>query len=440
MIYLTHSKPKDIRIHYKSHSDHPLYSCHGFVAFPPKGKALLLYFAYYFDESKRCDRNLQDFIIHAISKDLGVVVLCNRLPKNLVNEEHVIYIETSNRWFTHLLIKNPQVFSAVSYNEHIDAKRYAEYFANYTGFSFPIIRSRMQINSITYKIIKARQKPSVLIQTEDGLGDILMSLPSAKTYYDKGIKVSYYVNAGMNPVFENLKFVSKVYNNQENIPIGEITHYFILSHKLSEYSKDWNQQNRIYSSAYLCGLSNEELSIQRPIINLTSKEKEEAKQILSPYKNTVIIGWQSVGGNRTYPIRKVNELNKLLTSQGYTPIIIGLRKGEFTNCVDMSFKFNLRQLFAIINEAFYIITTDTGILHIAAAFNKKTIALFGPIPAKWRTNTYPNCVTIQSPCSCSPCWDRQRVEQQYRLCKNKNNDFCMDQIKPQTIIKKLRRL
>ena len=439
MIYLRNNKPTEVKIHYKSHGEFPLFSSSGFVVFPPKGTSFVLAYAYYFNNNK--DPELVQFINHCIFMDLGVVVICNKLPQNPIIDEHVVYIETENRWFTPFLIKNTEFFSAVWYNGHKDAKRYALLFARSFSPSTLIIDNFKKLKQLKSKVTKWNSERSILIHTEDGLGDVLMTLPTAKTYKERGYKVYYVVNPVMSSIFNNLDFVDKVYTRLDYSPIKLVTYFFETTHKLSDYGKDWNQQNRIYSTAFLCGLAPKELVIQKPIIVLSKEEKNFASSLLKGFKNTVAISWHAVGTNRTYPYKNVLQLIDLLKDKGYFPIIVDTHVADFKNkCLDLTNKLNLRQYFAIINAVDYVITADTGTLHVAGAFNKRTIALFGPIKAEWRTSTYKNVISIQASVPCSPCMDGQFISPDKRLCKSQDNNYCMHQITPEMIIDKLNKL
>ena len=77
---------------------------------------------------------------------------------------------------------------------------------------------------------------------------------------------------------------------------------------------------------------------------------------------------------------------------------------------------------------------DTSVLHIAGAFDKKTIALFGPIRPEWRCSTYKNCIPVRPNVPCVNCDDRQSISPDKCLC-NRIKDACMKSIRPESIMK-----
>ncbi len=380
------------------------------------------------------------FIKSMLDKKIGIVYICTKLPKNAIVDKRLIYIETGFRWFTHLLFRNPTEFKAAfSSNNTTNAREKCRLFATHFGQSIPIIRSEKDLPELIELKENLENNKECLIETGDGLGDVLMSLPGAKTLYDRGYKVNYLVEKGKNDIFKNIDYIDGVYNNISDIATHKIKRYIALTNKLSNYGMDYNKQNRIYSSAYFMGLSKSELTTDKPILKLSEEEKLWAKNKLREYNKTVAVCWHAVGTNRAYFRGLTQQLCDRLTEKGYTPVILSQEKTPYQNCVDLAGQTNLRELFAIINEVNCVISVDTGTLHVAAAFDKPTIGIFGPIKADWRCSTYPNCYPLEPDkriVKCHPCSDRQWRAPETRQC-NHLESFCLRTITPKRIMSKL---
>jgi heptosyltransferase I len=81
--------------------------------------------------------------------------------------------------------------------------------------------------------------------------------------------------------------------------------------------------------------------------------------------------------------------------------IVSLSGGR---AVSLAGKTNLRELMAVISRAKFIISNDSGPMHIAAALNVPVIALFGPTDP-FRTGPYGKGHTIiREDIHCSPCF------------------------------------
>lgn len=85
--------------------------------------------------------------------------------------------------------------------------------------------------------------------------------------------------------------------------------------------------------------------------------------------------------------------------------------------LSMAGKTDIKELISIIRSARYVITNDSGPMHIAAALNIPVIALFGPTNPV-RTGPYgKNNIIVKSDIECAPCYKKN--------CKRVK---CMDNI------------
>jgi ADP-heptose:LPS heptosyltransferase len=76
-------------------------------------------------------------------------------------------------------------------------------------------------------------------------------------------------------------------------------------------------------------------------------------------------------------------------------------------CVNMAGKTTLRELSGLIMNAQYVVTNDTGPMHIAAAHKVPVYAIFGPTNPV-NTGPYGENHTIITPdIPCTPCYRRQ---------------------------------
>ena len=437
MIYLNvNPQLHQTTIYYKSQQSDTFHTSQGIAIFTSTDTNYTILGYGYHDKDILLDTG---FIKELLTKNVNIVYVCTQLPINAIKHNRIIYVETGQRWFTHLLFKNPQEIKAVFYNRVTSAQVKAKLFAGSLGAEIPILRSSEDL-PILKKISRSLEHDKTfLIESFDGMGDVLMSLPTAETLHSQGWKVQYLVEPSNTSIFDNLNFVDKVYTPVDQIPLHLIKSYVSLSGRLSEYGLDFNQQHRVYSTAYLCGLRNRDLVTLKPTIILSNKEKEEAKELLSYYKRTVGVCWESYGSDRSYFKDYTQQLCTNLTELGFTPVILGTQKFNFMDCVDLAGKTSMRQLFAIINELDYVITVDNGILHAAGALGKPTIALMGPIYADYRCSTYPECYPLEpdkKEIPCYPCMAKQWVPRENRKC-NDSVSYCLRTIKPAKIIRML---
>lgn len=188
-----------------------------------------------------------------------------------------------------------------------------------------------------------------------------------------------------------------------------------------------------------------------PEIYLTEGEKQRAREYLAfcgfPAKENVVIQYESSSPVRSMNPKTLVKLAEYLTYEGYAVFLYGQknydkwnfvrcpecgelnmfeipgRVREFTySCVgcdrnieidsndpgldDINFVEgkSIREIAAIISQADYFIGPDSSGIHIAAAFDIPSLAIFSSFDASLRCKTYGKTAWIQEPHRCAPCF------------------------------------
>jgi ADP-heptose:LPS heptosyltransferase len=130
--------------------------------------------------------------------------------------------------------------------------------------------------------------------------------------------------------------------------------------------------------------------------------------LLKKYKARVVL----TGSPAEKPLGdRIQELtSKQPPNNPLTPFIkgeaFGNGDGKGEELVNLVGKTDLRQLGALIERMSFYITCDSGPMHIAAAVNTPTIALFGPTSPIRHSPYGAGHVVIQKQIECSPCYER----------------------------------
>jgi len=289
----------------------------------------------------------------------------------------------------------------------------------------------------TLDAIMFKNETDILIQDFDGLGDVLMLTPIVRSYADKGFNVT--VVTRFPEVFYNSPYVAEVLDSNDVKPHPDrFGRYYDITFQLSAYEKKFCRQHRIEATAHLCGLTSDELTIQRPEIFLSDEEKDSFKGPLST-KHSLCVSLTSADKRRGYETSKFIPLLWELQRQlpNWNIVIVGERERNMVSLpssfMDLRGCTTIRELFSVIYNSDSVLCVDSSVLHIAGAFKKPTVLLPSTIPGEWRM--YPETVQIKPPVRCYPCYDRKPD------CPNNVvGGWCMGQIPLKEIVLKVREL
>lgn len=147
-------------------------------------------------------------------------------------------------------------------------------------------------------------------------------------------------------------------------------------------------------------------------VNVSSKDLIPA----TPY----IVICPSITGNigdqsaklRRLPFNKWNQIIEHANKLGYRTVVLGSNDERLTiehnlqNVINLCGMTSYSDIFSILNNAKYAITTDNGLMHCAYLTNTKCIAFFGPTSPSERIPPNINVdIIIKKKMHCSPCHD-----------------------------------
>jgi ADP-heptose:LPS heptosyltransferase len=178
---------------------------------------------------------------------------------------------------------------------------------------------------------------------------------------------------------------------------------------------------------------------------LSKEEKLWAKKFLQRYKGKTVIATavRSSDRYRDWPKEYYDQLFEMCNEA--CPEIKFLlldheRIWDFDtdNMIDGS-GFPFRRFISLVNQADGVLTPDTSLLHVAGAFSKKTIALFGPISAESRCGKYKKTeVILDNSLPCVPCWRNAHIP--CSVNDSLDESVCMQNIKPEMVCEKIKEM
>ena len=109
-------------------------------------------------------------------------------------------------------------------------------------------------------------------------------------------------------------------------------------------------------------------------------------------------------------------------------------------CIDMAGKTTLAQAFAAISAAKSVVSNDSGLMHVAAAFGVPQVAIFGsssplhtpPLSDRARVLWLKNDLAYQPPLDCAPCFERVCP-----LTQAQGHMRCLNDVMPSLVFNKI---
>jgi heptosyltransferase-2 len=200
--------------------------------------------------------------------------------------------------------------------------------------------------------------------------------------------------------------------------LGE-TRVGLLTHRLR------NPKNRPPMVAFYSALSGETgVEADCPQLALPSGESEQAARAhgLAPGGYTVFAPGAEFGPSKRWPSRHYAALARaldgpvvLLGSPKEAQVCAEIAAAAPGRCHDLSGKTALAQAFALIAGAGAMVSNDSGLMHVAAAFGVRQVALFGSSSPLHTPPLNPHAHIVwlkqdpgyQPPLDCAPCFARE---------------------------------
>ena len=185
---------------------------------------------------------------------------------------------------------------------------------------------------------------------------------------------------------------------------------------------------------------NAPLPAQLPLPALNA-DISRATSLLSQHNiaklNTPVLGLcpgAEYGEAKRWPAEYYAEVANHALNQGWQVWLFGSEKDQPVTatiqqltqqkCVDLAGKTKLGEAIDLMSLCHTIISNDSGLMHVAAALDKKLIAIYGSSDPNHTPPMHPQAVVEYLGLSCSPCFER--------ICPLGHLN-CLKQIKPSTI-------
>ncbi|NGX55911.1 MAG: ADP-heptose--LPS heptosyltransferase 2 [Candidatus Anoxychlamydiales bacterium] len=326
---------------------------------------------------------------------------------------------------------------------------------------------------------------NIIVRMPNWIGDFVMALPVLEDLKKKypNSKITIMLKESLKDLVENISYIDEIYTfkkpknkiypkniikdlKEKKYDLGilltnsissAIWFYFakvknkigyrnyrsIFLNSPTRFSKNRFSQHQIITYKELLKPLSINISNTMPTLQAMETDKNKIVGLLNSYgyqKNKKLIGinaFAAYGSAKCYPIDKYILLaKKLIEDKNNFVIFIGDKKNvnkdlevlkNENQIINLIGKTSLKDLIALISIVDVFISNDSGPMHIASAFNKNLIALFGSTSDIITSPYSKNKIVINKRVKCSPCFKRK--------CPI---DFkCMNEIKIEEIFKEI---
>jgi 3-deoxy-D-manno-octulosonic-acid transferase/heptosyltransferase-1 len=196
--------------------------------------------------------------------------------------------------------------------------------------------------------------------------------------------------------------------------------YIFLNERIPAVSMEIHALSRGMMLLNAVGIPAKEVEYKLPVSDHDRKKIHELMKQhgINSVKPLIVINPMAKWETKLWPPERFTELaDKIIARYGIKIVFTGSSEDRFLidriisdmnyRAANFSGKTTLMELAALYEKAAFVISTDTGPMHLAAAVGTPVIALFGPT-APWRTGPYgPGHQIVRAQLECSPCFKRR---------------------------------
>lgn len=278
-----------------------------------------------------------------------------------------------------------------------------------------------------------------------GIGDVLMATVGLREFKRENPDTKLYFAIDQSSTYDNTYYKlvknapfldgivdSKYVRRSRYTFYKDITSVCIQEENSSDYPRG---RVEIFAKA----MHVKELKNTIPFYKESNEEEAASNKVFEKYKNKtkIFIHTASNDAKRSYSIKNTVELVSLIESKMPNTVVFvsDFNKlynnwNEFENVVNVS-ELDIRETASYIKRCNIFVGPDSGLMHLAAAVETKSLVIFGAIPPETRIRYYPThkSISLES-LPCLGCW--------YKACPFDSK--CMKDLKASAVFEKMKRM
>lgn len=248
-------------------------------------------------------------------------------------------------------------------------------------------------------------------------------------YDEKDLKKNFYDKAYVLKRSLSAALLAKKLNIQDTISFGGQFREFFLKKVVKYNAFEKHESEHFFDILRAENIEINDKSLEYwvdeiSVSNIKQYFSDKKKALIVTSSSTPVKQWHNNG---------FNEVIKHLKNNNYDCFIAGTEaeydfNNKFKDAINLCGKLSFEETTALISEMDLVFGIDSGFCHMASAFNKKTMVLFGPTSKKQWAVLGNNSNIISLDLNCAPC-------KKPKKCKK---DFiCLKNLKSEDVISKL---
>jgi heptosyltransferase-2 len=182
--------------------------------------------------------------------------------------------------------------------------------------------------------------------------------------------------------------------------------------------------------------------VSRPQLRVTEAERDQVRRHLgltAAGRVACFCPGAEYGPSKRWPAQYFGELAQQLGAEGYAVWLVGSAKerdiGEAIRqhcaaAVNLCGRSTLDEAVVVLSCADLVVSNDSGLMHVAAALDRSSIALYGSSSPLFTPPLSGRAYVVRHPVPCSPCFQR--------VCPLKHFD-CMMKLEPSRVLQEIHR-
>ncbi len=237
-----------------------------------------------------------------------------------------------------------------------------------------------------------------------GLGDVLMVLPGLRDLAgaQSRLRFTYVTHPTFFPLLRDCGFLWR------SAALVSVEGRWVLTIALRGYSEKQGRERDYRVDCFSRYLNRKPASSSDYPLSVHDEDLARGVRLIGGGEAPILVlgvGSISQAGMRDWPERYNLELIRYAERAGFRVAVVDARPHAApASCLNFTGRLSIPDLMALLSVAEVVVTPDTGLMHLAEALDRPTVAYFTTVPPEARAARYQWTRAIYAGVPCAPCY------------------------------------